>query len=62
MKANYLIMYASGHMETREELNETILHLIEVRVINLIYDIKKNKLKGIDEKGKISEVTLKHLK
>jgi len=62
MKPNYLIMYKTGQMETREELNETILHLVEIGVINLIYDIKKNKMKGMDEKGKISEITLKHIK
>jgi hypothetical protein len=58
MKKKYFIYYINGQFETVDSFNMTFLHMVEMGVIRIIFDVEANKAWLRNEEGIAKEVVV----
>lgn len=55
---NFLIYYNNGRLQAHDNMNGTLLHMIEVGVVKFIVDTKEGKAWVLGEEGIATKITV----
>lgn len=53
---NFIIYYANGYFEASDNINITLLHMIDIGLIRIIFNLKSGKAWVRNEQGSSKEI------